>query len=178
MDVEWSKLVELEHPWYQGVRLYIISRRAEHNSKSYQRYLDGLDLAKFISKFDEEEEWCVTKGVVVLYTKETSVVLGSGVKSNSIPPVTHLQRSTTSKQPLLMVHDRSSLPRSSRLLIKNISQKCSRDDRKMTLGGLHGRGVVQTSGVGAPMVPRGQVIHHQQTCRAQQQVVPTISRWS
>ncbi len=48
MDVEWSKLVELEHPWYQGVRLYIISRRAEHNSKSYQRYLDGLDLAKFI----------------------------------------------------------------------------------------------------------------------------------
>ena len=48
MDVEWSKLVELEHPWYQGVTLYTISRRAEHNSKSYQRYLDGLDLAKFI----------------------------------------------------------------------------------------------------------------------------------
>ena len=45
-----------------------------------------------------------------------------------------------------MMHDRSSLPRSSRLLIKNISQKCSRDDRKMTLGGLHGHGTVQTSG--------------------------------
>ena len=30
----------------------------------------------------EEEEWSITKGVGVLYTKETSVVLGSGVKSN------------------------------------------------------------------------------------------------
>ena len=48
MDVEWSKLVELEHPWYQGVTLYTISSGAEHNSKSYQRYLDCLDLAKFI----------------------------------------------------------------------------------------------------------------------------------
>ena len=44
----------------------------------------------------------------VLYTKETSAVVGSGVKSNSIPPVTYLQRSTTSKQLLSMVHDRSS----------------------------------------------------------------------
>ena len=48
MDMEWSKLVELEHPWYQGVTLYTISRDAAHESKSYQRYLDGLDLAKFI----------------------------------------------------------------------------------------------------------------------------------
>ena len=160
MDVEWSTLVESEHPWYQGVKLYTISSGAEHSSKSYQRYLDGLDLAKFIKKFDEEEEQCVTKGVGVLYTKETSVVLGSGVKSNFIHPVAYLQRSTTSKQLLSMVHDRSSLPRSSRVLINNISQKCSRDDRKRTLGGLHGRGVVHTSGVGAPMVPRGQVIHH------------------
>ena len=48
MDMERSKLVELDHPWYQGVTLYTISRDAEHNSKSYQRYLDGLDLAKFI----------------------------------------------------------------------------------------------------------------------------------
>ena len=48
----------------------------------------------------------------------------------------------------------------------------------MTLGGLHGRVMVQTSGVGAPMVPRDHVIHHQQRCRAQQQVVPTTSRWS
>ena len=76
-------------------------------------------------------------------------MLGSGVKSNSIPPVTYLHRSTTSKQPLLMMHHRSSLPRWSRVLIKNISQKCSRDDRKRTLGGLHGHGVVQTSGFGA-----------------------------
>ena len=111
----------------------------------------------------------------MLYTKETSVVLGSGVKSNSISPVTYLHRSTNSEQLLSMVHDRSSLPRSSRVLIKNISQKCSRDDRKMTLGGLHGHGTVHTSEVGAPMVSRGHVIHHQQTYSAQQRVVPTIS---
>ena len=48
MDMEWSKLVELDHPWYQGVTLYTISSGAEHNSKSYQRYLDCLDLAKFV----------------------------------------------------------------------------------------------------------------------------------
>jgi len=48
MDVECSKLVELEHPWYQGVTLYTISRDAEHNTKSCQRYLDCLDLAKFV----------------------------------------------------------------------------------------------------------------------------------
>ena len=48
MDVERSTLVELDHPWYQGVTLYTISSSAAHNSKSYQRYLDGLDLAKFI----------------------------------------------------------------------------------------------------------------------------------
>ncbi len=112
----------------------------------------------------------------MLYTKETSVVLESGVKSNSVPLVTCLQCATTSKQPLSMVHDRSLLPRSSRVLIQNISQKCSRDDRKMTLGGLHGREMIQTSGVGAPMVPRGHVIHHHQRCRAQQQVIPTIAR--
>ena len=99
---------------------------------------------------------------------------GSGVKSNSIPPVTYLHRSTTSKQLLSMIPDRSSLPRSSRLLIQNISQKCSRDDRKRTLGGLHGHGMVHTSGVGAPMVPRGHVIHHQQTCTAQQQVTKGV----
>ena len=45
----------------------------------------------------------------------------------------------------------------------------------MTLGGLHGHGTVHSSGVGAPMVPRGQVIHHQQRCRAQQQVTTTIT---
>ena len=48
MDMEWSKLVELDHPWYQGVTLYTISSGAADNSKSYQRYLDGLDLAKFV----------------------------------------------------------------------------------------------------------------------------------
>ena len=119
-----------------------------------------------------------TKGVGVLYTKETLVVVGSGVKSNSILLVAYLQRSTTAKQPLLMMHDRSSLPPSSRVLIKNISQKCSRDDRKRTLGGLHGHGMVHTRGVGAPMVPRDHVIHHQQRCSAQQRVVPTITRSS
>ena len=110
--------------------------------------------------------------------KKVSLVLHRGIKSNFIPHVAYLHHSINSKQPLSMVHDRSSLPRSSRLLIKNISQKCSRDDRKMTLGGLHGHGVVQTSGVGAPMVPRGQVIHHQQRYSAQHQVVPTISQMS
>ena len=66
----------------------------------------------------------------------------------------------------------------SRVLIKNISQKCSRDDGKMTLGGLHGHGMVHSSGVGAPMIPRGHVIHHQQRCRAQQQVVSAITQLS
>jgi len=114
----------------------------------------------------------------VLYTKKTSVVLGSGAKSNSVPPATYLQRSTNAEQSLSMFPDRSSFPRWSRVLIKNISQKWSRDDHKMTLGGLHGRGMVQTSEVGAPMIPRGQVIYHQQRCRAQQRVVPTISQLS
>ena len=48
MDMKRSKLAELDHPWYQGVKLYTISRGADHNSKSYQRALDCLDLAKFI----------------------------------------------------------------------------------------------------------------------------------
>ena len=48
MDLQWSKLVELDHPWYPGVKLYTISRGAAHNSESYQRYLDCLDLAKFV----------------------------------------------------------------------------------------------------------------------------------
>ena len=85
---------------------------------------------------------------------------------------------TTSTQLLSMVYDRSLLPRSSRLQIKNISKKCSRDDRKMMLGGLHGHGVVHSSGVGPPMVPRGHVIHHQQRCRAQQRVTTTITQLS
>ena len=100
------------------------------------------------------------------YTKETSVVLGSDVKSNCIPPVTYLHRSTNSKQRCSINARRLSFPCWSHFLIRKISQKCSRDDRKMMLGGLHGRGLVHTSGVGAPMVPRGHVIHHQQTCAA------------
>ena len=43
MDMEWSKLVELEHPWYQGVKLYTINRGAKHNSESQQRYLNYLE---------------------------------------------------------------------------------------------------------------------------------------
>ena len=108
----------------------------------------------------------------------TSVVLGSGAKSNSIPPVMYLQRSTNLEQPLAVVPDRCSFPCWSCVLIKNISQKWSRDDHKMMLGGLHGRVMVQTSGVGARMVPRGRVIHHEQRCRAQQQVTTTISQLS
>ena len=48
MDVEWSTVVELEHPWYQGVKLYTISSGAEHNSESYQRYRICRDLENFI----------------------------------------------------------------------------------------------------------------------------------
>ena len=44
----------------------------------------------------------------------------------------------------------------------------------MTLGGLHGRGMVHSTTVGAPMVPRGQVIHHQQRCGVQQQIATTM----
>ena len=42
MDMEWSKLVELEHPRYQGVKLYTITSGAEHNSKSYDDYIEGI----------------------------------------------------------------------------------------------------------------------------------------
>ena len=45
----------------------------------------------------------------------------------------------------------------------------------MTLGGLHGRVMVQCSGVGARMVPRGCVIHHEQRWGAQQRVKPTMT---
>ena len=48
MDVEWSTGMELEHPWYQGVKLYTISGGAEHNSESQQRYRNCRDLENFI----------------------------------------------------------------------------------------------------------------------------------
>ena len=80
MDVEWSTVVKLKHPWYQGVKLYTISRGAEHNSESQQRYLNCRDLENFIQKTYEEES--VTEVIGVLYTQETSVVLWSGAKSN------------------------------------------------------------------------------------------------
>ena len=82
MDVEWSKVVELEHPWYQGVRLYTISRGAKHNSESQQRYRNCLDLENFIQGTYEKEEWSISEVIGVLYTKETSVMLWSGAKSN------------------------------------------------------------------------------------------------
>ena len=66
MDVEWSTVVELEHPWYQGVKLYTISRGAKHNSESQQRYLNCRDLENFIEEFYEEEEWSVTEVIGVL----------------------------------------------------------------------------------------------------------------
>ena len=83
MVVEWSTVVEFEHAWYQGVKLYTISRGAEHNSESYQRYLNCRDLENFIQKtYEEEEEWSITEVIGSLYTQETSVVLWSGAKSN------------------------------------------------------------------------------------------------
>jgi hypothetical protein len=45
MDVEWSAVVELEHPWYQGVTLYTITSDAAQNSKSYQRARESYELA-------------------------------------------------------------------------------------------------------------------------------------
>ena len=114
----------------------------------------------------------------VLYTQEMSVVLGSGAKSNQRPPVTYLHHSTNAEQPHSINARRLLIQRWSRFLIQNLFQKCSRDDHKMTLEGLHGRGVVHSSGVGASMIPRGQVIHHQQRCSAQQRVTTTISRLS
>ena len=80
----WNGVVELEHPWYQGVKLFTISRGAEHNSESQQRYLDCLDLESlenFIKTYEEEEK-SITEVIGVLYTKKTSVVLWSGAKSN------------------------------------------------------------------------------------------------
>ena len=50
MDVEWSTVVELDNPWYRGVKLYTISRGAEHNSESQQRYRNCRDLENFIQK--------------------------------------------------------------------------------------------------------------------------------
>ena len=140
--------------------------------------ISQLSWENFIWEYYKEEEESITKVIGVLYTQETLVVLWSGVKSNSVPLVMYLHRSTNAEQSLSMFPDRSSFPCWSRVLIKNLFQKWSRDDQKMTLGGLHGRGMVNTSGVGAPMIPRGQVIYHQQRCRAQQRVVPTISQWS
>ena len=45
----------------------------------------------------------------MLYTKETSVVIGSGVKSNAIPPVMYLQRSINSEQLFSIFYNRSLL---------------------------------------------------------------------
>ena len=73
--------MELEHPWYQGVKLYTISSGAEHNSESYQRYLNCRDLENFIQESYEEEEESIIEVIGVLYTKETSVMLWSGAKS-------------------------------------------------------------------------------------------------
>ena len=80
MDMEWSTVVELEHPWYQGVKLYTISRGVAHNSESQQRYRKYLE--NFIQKTYEEEKWSIIEVIGVLYTKETSVVLWSDAKSN------------------------------------------------------------------------------------------------
>ena len=71
MDVEWSTVVKLEHPWYQGVKLYTISRGVAHNSESQQRYLNCRDLENFIQESYEEEEESVTEVIA----QEMSVVL-------------------------------------------------------------------------------------------------------
>ena len=131
-----------------------------------------------VSKLSNAQNWRIFSLKLPRRGKETSLVLHRGIKSNFIPPVTYLHRSTNAEQPHSINARRLSFPRWPRYLNQNISQKCSRDDHKMTLGGLHGRGMVHSSGVGAPMVPKGQVIHHQQRCRAQQRVTTTISQLS
>ena len=67
---------------YRGVALYTISRSAEHNSESQQRYRNCRDLENFIQETYEEEQWSIIEVIGVLYTQETSVVLWSGAKSN------------------------------------------------------------------------------------------------
>ena len=47
---------EVGAPMYRGVELYTISRGAEHNSESQQRYRNCRDLENFIWKSYEEEE--------------------------------------------------------------------------------------------------------------------------
>ena len=49
MDMKRSTILESDHPWYRGVKLYT-SSGAEHNIKSYQRYLDCLGLENFNNK--------------------------------------------------------------------------------------------------------------------------------
>ena len=60
MDMERSTVVELDHPWYRGVKLYTITSGTEHNSKSYQRYLDCLDLANVLQCASEDTR-CVAR---------------------------------------------------------------------------------------------------------------------
>ena len=128
--------------------------------------------------FVEKEGKSVRERIRALDTQKTLVVLWSDVKSIYISPVTDLQRSTNSEQPHSMVHHGS--PRLRRLVFcaKTFPETCFRGDRKMTMGGLHGRKMVPGTGVGVSMVPGGRVIHHQQRCRAQQRVVPTITQLS
>ena len=65
MVLECSTVVELEHPWYQGVRLYTISSGAEHNSESQERYRNCRDLENFIQETYEEEKWSITEVIGV-----------------------------------------------------------------------------------------------------------------
>ena len=105
-------------------------------------------------------------------------LLYRGTKSNFIRCVTYLLRATNTEQPYSMFSYQHPLSRSYRLLSKNISRECFLGDRKMTLKVSYGRGMVHSTAVGAPMVPGGYVIHHQQRCRAQQRVTTTISQLS
>ena len=183
MDVCWSIVLKLEHPCTGGSR-YTPSAEVQSTTASHNNDISIIWRISFES---------FTKGGGERHRSHRSVIyeedIGSAWEwcqiklhtSCDVPAALNQRRTTTFDQHA----DNSylpnfvswlSFPHWSRVLIKNLFQKCSRDDHKMTLGGLHGRVMVQCSGVGARMVPRGRVIHHEQRCRAQQQVIPTISQ--
>ena len=83
MDMERSKLVELDHPWYQGVTLYILSRGAEHNSESYQRYLDGLVWRSSFESLTRRRSGALQKALECYVRRRRRQCLG--VVSNQTP---------------------------------------------------------------------------------------------
>ena len=103
----------------------------------------------------------------IIYAGDVGGAWENGAKANYIHPVTYLQRATNAEQPDSMVLDRScSLLPLSRLLMKNISQKCSGGDHKMTLN---------DNGISAPLLC-GRVESQKLCIAATQCVSPLVHR--